>query len=280
MQTVDLTLCSRTSVRTAPASTDNKKVSSLPQLVLMRHGTTLWAETGRFAGWGDAPLSPSGEDLARKAGRLLQQERFTFDICYTSRLSRAQQTLTIVLEELGLAEAPIISDWKLNERHYGMLQEKSRKAIADSYGEDSMIAWRRDYRARPPALDDDDPRWQEQRRRFTDVPADELPRTESLEDGVRRVEAYWRDHLAPALRSRRSMLVVAHTCSIRGLVRSLDGLSDEEAEAFRIPPALPLIYDLDDDLKPQRSYRLISDTGTWWRNLTNRYKPRWMYRKG
>lgn len=252
----------------------------MPVLVLIRHGTTLWAEMGRFAGWGDAPLSPSGGKLARKAGRLLKQEKLAFDVCYTSRLMRAQETLDIVLKELESDDIPIISDWKLNERHYGMLQEKSRKAIVEHYGREAMVAWRRNYRARPPILEDDDPRWAEQRQRFSDIPEASLPRSESLEDGVLRAEMFWQDCLAPALRSKKRVLVVAHTCSIRGLVKSLDGLSDEEAEAFRIPPALPTIYDLDEDLKPKRSYRLINDTSTWWRNLTNRYKPRWMYRRG
>lgn len=243
----------------------------------MRHGTTVWAEEGRFAGWGDAPLSPAGDELARKAGHLLKQKKLTFDVCHTSRLMRAQRTLDIVLEELGRLEIPIIQDWRLNERHYGMLQEKSRTVIAEHYGQDAVIAWRRDYRARPPALEDDDPRWQEQRARFPDLPPASMPRAESLEEGVQRVEPYWRECLAPALRSGKHILLVAHTCSIRGLVRILDGLSDDEAEAFRIPTALPIVYELDSDLKPRHSHRLIGDAMAWWRNLGNRYKPRWLY---
>jgi len=266
--------------RPALRSIANKKVLDLPRLVLMRHGTTVWAETGRFAGWGDAPLSAAGEALARKAGRLLKRKSFAFDVCFTSRLIRAQETVSIVLEEMEIVDIPLESGWKLNERHYGMLQEKSRKAIADHYGSEAMVAWRRDYRARPPALSDDDPRWHEQKQRFQDVPEEDLPRSESLEDGVLRVEAFWKACLSPVLRSGKNMLVVAHTCSIRSLVKSLDGLSDEQAEAFRIPPAIPLVYELNDDLSVLRSYRLINDRRTWWRNTTNRYKPRWMYRKG
>ncbi len=243
----------------------------------MRHGTTLWAEKGCFAGWGDAPLSPSGEGLARKAGRLLKQQELAFDVCHTSKLTRARTTLDLVLEELGRPATPIVRDWRLNERHYGMLQEKSRTAAAEHYGRDAVIDWRRSYRARPPALQNDDPRWLEQQQRFPDLLETDMPRSESLEDGVLRVEPYWRECLAPALRSGKQVLLVAHTCSIRGLVRILDGLSDDEAEAFRIPTAVPVIYQLDSELKPLRSQRLVGDTFTWWRNLGNKLKPRWLY---
>ncbi len=243
----------------------------------MRHGTTTWAEKNLFAGWGNAPLSPKGERLARKAGSLLKQKKFAFDVCHTSKLVRAQKTLELVLEAMGCPGRPIISDWRLNERHYGMLQEKSRTAIAEQYGSEAMIAWRRDYRARPPALADDDPRWLEQCQRFPDLLEAGMPRSESLEDGVLRVGPYWHDSLAPALRSEKRILLVAHTCSIRGLVKILDGLSDDEAEAFRIPTAVPIIYDLDANLKPRRSHRLVADTAAWWRNFGNRHKPRWLY---
>ncbi len=249
----------------------------MPVLVVMRHGTTLWAEKGLFAGWGDAPLSLAGEEQARKAGCLLRQRKYSFDVCHSSKLARAQRTLDIVLKELKSPDIPVVSDWRLNERHYGMLQEKSRIAIAEHYGREAMIAWRRDYRARPPALTDDDPRWLEQRQRFADLPETWMPRSESLEDGVLRVEPYWQECLAPALKSNQRVLVVAHTCSIRGLVRLLDGLSDDQAEAFRIPTALPIIYELDADLKPVHSYRLAPDVMSWWRNIGNRYKPRWLY---
>lgn len=246
-------------------------------LVVMRHGTTLWAEKGLFAGWGDAPLSQAGEEQARKAGCLLRQRTISFDVCHTSKLGRAQQTLDIVLKELESPDIPIINDWRLNERHYGMLQEKSRLAIAEHYGSEAMIAWRREFRARPPSLCNDDPRWQEQRQRFSEIPEISMPRSESLEEGVLRVEPYWQECLAPALRSNQQVLVVAHTCSIRGLVRILDGLNDDQAEAFRIPTAVPVIYELDANLKPVHSHRLTPDATSWWRNLRNRYKPGWLY---
>jgi 2,3-bisphosphoglycerate-dependent phosphoglycerate mutase len=243
----------------------------------MRHGTTDWAEHGRFAGWGDAPLSAPGEELARKAGALLKKMQMVFDVCHTSRLVRAGSTLDLVLETMGAPDVPIVRDWRLNERHYGALQEQLRTSIADHYGQEAVIAWRRSYRARPPALRDDDPRWREQCERFADLPEDAMPRTESLEDGVLRVEPYWHECLAPALRAGKRVLLVAHTCSIRGLVRILDGLSDDEAEAFRIPTALPTLYELDADLKTIQSRQLIHDATTWWRNLSSRCKPRWMY---
>lgn len=243
----------------------------------MRHGTTLWAEKGRFAGWGDAPLSPTGRELARKAGRLLKQQEFTFDVCHTSKLKRAQLTLDIVLKEMNGPAPPIIRDWRLNERHYGMLQEKSRIDAAEQYGRDAVIAWRRNYRARPPALENEDPRWLEQQQRFPGILEADMPRSESLEDGVLRVEPYWRESLAPALEVGKRVLLVAHTCSIRGLVRILDGLNDEEAEAFRIPTAVPVVYELDSNLRPVHSERLVGDTMNWWRDFRNRVKPRWMY---
>lgn len=249
----------------------------MPKLVLVRHGTTLWSEEDRFAGWGDAPLSEMGENRARRAGRLLKQEHFVFDVCHTSRLQRAQRTSDILLKELGGPEVPIERHWLLNERHYGALQEMPRAAIAERYGRVATIAWRRSYRERPPALEDDDPRWLEQQQRFSDLDVDNMPRSESLEDGVLRVEPYWRDSLAPALLAGKRVLLVAHTCSIRGLVRILDGLSDAEAEAFRIPDALPIVYDLGGDLKVRHSYRLHGGASNWWRSLRNHYKPRWMY---
>lgn len=249
----------------------------MPKLVLMRHGITQWTEERRFSGWGDSPLSAKGENRARKAGQLLRQEGFAFDICHTSRLARAERTLDVLMEELGGPKIPTNRYWRLNERHYGVLQERSRMAIAKHYGVKATIAWRRSYRARPPALEEDDPRCLEQRQRFPDIVDACIPRSESLEDGVHRVEPYWREDLAPALRAGQRVLLVAHTCSIRGLVRILDGLNDEEAEAFRIPGTVPMIYELGANLKTFKSYRLSSLSNDWLRSLRNRYKPRWLY---
>ncbi len=245
-------------------------------LVLVRHGATLWNAQARFAGWGDAPLSPKGERQARAMGRFLAQRRFAFDLCHTSRLSRSQRTLEILLQSMGKPDVPTERFWRLNERHYGALQENHRIAVAQHYGHAATIAWRRSYRARPPALEDEDSRWLEQCERFSDLPIELLPRSESLEDGVLRVEPYWQDCLAPQLRAGKRVLLVAHTSSLRGLVRILDGLTDDETEAFRIPTAIPLFYELDDSLARLSSYRLHVNLKNRWRDLRDRYKPRWI----
>ena len=245
-------------------------------LVLVRHGATLWNDQNLFTGWGDAPLSKKGEAQALNLGRFLAQEGFEFDLSHTSRLSRSQRTLELLLQGLGEPDLPGEQFWRLNERHYGVLQEKNRIAVTEQYGHKATIAWRRDYRARPPGLDDDDPRWHEQCERFSDLPQDQMPRSESLEDGVLRVEPYWRDYLAPVLSAGKRVLLVAHTCSIRGLVRLIDGLSDKQTEAFRIPTAIPLVYEFGDSLAPLSSYRLYADRKNRWRDLRSRYKPRWI----
>lgn len=244
-------------------------------LVLVRHGATIWNARAIFTGWGDAPLSPNGESRALTLGRFLAKKQFVFDICHTSRLSRSQRTLEIMLQGMGSPDVQVERFWRLNERHYGALQEETRPAMARHYGHAATVAWRRSYRARPPILEDQDPRWLEQCERFSDLPNDLLPRSESLEDGVLRVEPYWQDSLAPQLRAGKSVLVVAHTSSLRGLVRILNRLSDDETEAFRIPTTIPLVYELDDGLAPISSDRLYGNLRNRWRDLCDRYKPRW-----
>lgn len=248
----------------------------MAHLVLVRHGATLWNDQHRFTGWGDAPLSEKGEAQARELGSILRQKRFAFDLCHTSRLSRGQQTLEILLQGMGNPNLPTEQFWRLNERHFGALQGKPRRAVAKDYGHKATIAWRRSYQARPPALDDEDPRWQAQCRDYSDVPKELLPRCESLEDGVLRVEPYWRDCLAPKLLAGMSVLLVGHTTSLRGLVRILDDLSDGETEAFRIPTAIPLVYEFGDKLARLSSYRLPGNYKNRWRDLRSRYKPRWI----
>lgn len=250
---------------------------NLPALTMMRHGTTTWSEEDRFSGWGDAPVSPAGEELVRKAGKLLKEKGFKFDIAYTSRLRRAQETLDILIEEMGQPDLPIERDWRLNERHYGVLQERHRSAVAAEFGSRATIGWRRAYRECPPALSDDDPRWLEQLQRLPMIPEPVMPRSESMADCVGRVEQCWHESLAPALSAGKRVLVVAHTCSIRGLVRILDVPSEEETEAFRLPVALPITYELDAQLRPRTSDRLYGGTQGWWRHLKNHWKPRWLY---
>ena len=183
----------------------------MARLVLVRHGATLWNDQDLFAGWGDAPLSPKGEAQALALGEFLARRRFSFDECHISRLSRSRRTLEILLRGMGGAAIPTSTFWRLNERHYGALQERPRMAVAREYGHEATVAWRRSNRARPPALEVNDPRWLEQLERFADVPESLLPRTESLEDGVLRVEPYWQDSLAPLLRKGMRVLLVAPT---------------------------------------------------------------------
>lgn len=244
---------------------------------MMRHGTTTWSEEGRFSGWGDAPISSAGERLAREAANLFKQKDFKFDVAYTSRLRRAQETLDILIEEMGQPDLPIERDWRLNERHYGVLQERSRSSVATEFGSRATIGWRRGYRECPPALSDDDPRWLEQLQRLPMIPGSAMPRAESMADCVSRVEQCWHESLAPALRAGKRVLVVAHTCSIRGLVRILEEHNDEETESFRLPVALPIAYELNAQLRPRTADRLYGDTKSWWRHLINQWKPRWLY---
>ena len=218
------------------------------RLVLVRHGSTEWNDNDLFSGWGDAGLSEKGIKEARSVGRSLVAAGFTFDEAHTSRLSRAQRTLALMIEAMAETSMPCDSYWRLNERHYGALQEIPRQEVVQRYGNDQTRAWRRSYRACPPLLPEDDPRWHEQCERFRDVPRDLLPHAESLEDGALRVVPYWDEVLAPKLREGLRVLIVAHTSSIRGLVRIIEGLSDQDTEAFRVPTAIPLVYELDDQL--------------------------------
>ncbi|MGI9510994.1 MAG: 2,3-bisphosphoglycerate-dependent phosphoglycerate mutase [Geminicoccaceae bacterium] len=250
---------------------------ALPTLILVRHGTTTWSDENRFTGWGNAPLSPAGQELARKAGQMIEDSNLTFDIAYTSELKRAQETLGLMIEELDQPDLQVVKDWRLNERHYGVLQERYRSEIAEEFGASETIAWRRSYRARPPALQHDDPRWLEQGERLPMVPQSAMPETESMADCVDRVEACWHDSLAPLLKAGNRVLIVAHTCSIRGIIRILDGLDDKEAESFTLPTALPVVYEFDKDLKPRNTARLYGGVHGWWRQMRNKYKPRWLY---
>lgn len=251
----------------------------MPTLVLIRHGATEWNERDLFTGWGDAPLSGEGEAQTRAAGRALSRNRVAFDLCHTSRLSRARRTLDLVLEEMGGAEIPVGEFWQLNERHYGALQGIPRKTVIEEYGREATISWRRTYAARPPPLQDSDERWLAQVALYADVGEPSLPRSESLKDGVLRTELYWHETLAPLLRSGKNVLIAAHTSPIRGLVRILDGLNDRETESFRIPAALPLVYGLDDKPAATSRRRLYAGARDRWRAWSSGLKPKsaaWM----
>lgn len=242
-------------------------------LVLIRHGRTEWAAQNRFAGWADAPLADSGREEARRAGKALKERGFTFDLAQTSYLSRARETLDLILEAMGLQTLPREETWRLNERHYGALQGQNRAKAALLYGNDQLARWRREYRARPPAQPDGAPDHPRHDPRYADVDATLLPDSESLEDAALRVQPWWEEHLAPLLHRDRRVLVVAHTASIRGLTRQIEGLSDTQAEAFRIATCLPLVYRFDASMNVVEREEIASGFSSKVRRLVAKHKP-------
>ena len=223
------------------------------KLVLLRHGESGWNRENRFTGWTDVDLSQQGITEARAAGRLLKSEGYDFDVAYTSMLKRALRTLWIALDELDRMWLPVEKSWRLNERHYGALQGLNKAEMAAKYGEAQVLAWRRSYDTPPPALTPDDPRYEGSDRRYAGV---EVPLTESLKDTVARAVPYWQSGIAPALRAGKRVLVAAHGNSMRALVKHLDGISDEAIVKLNIPTGIPLVYELDESLKPLRHYYL------------------------
>jgi 2,3-bisphosphoglycerate-dependent phosphoglycerate mutase len=226
------------------------------KVVLLRHGESIWNQANRFTGWTDVDLTDKGREEARAAGRLLKEGGYTFDIAYTSVLKRAIRTCWIALDELDLLWIPVPKDWRLNERHYGALQGLDKAETAAKHGEAQLKIWRRSYDIPPPALELDDPRHPGRDRRYADLPADELPRTESLKDTVARFLPYWKETIAPAILSGQRVLIAAHGNSLRALVKYLDGISDQEIVELNIPTGIPLVYELDPSLAPIRNYYL------------------------
>jgi 2,3-bisphosphoglycerate-dependent phosphoglycerate mutase len=227
-------------------------------LTLVRHGQSLWNLENRFTGWTDVGLSPRGEEEALQGGKLLKDRGFTFDIAYTSVLKRAIKTLWLIQETMELEWIPVIRTWQLNERHYGALQGLNKSETAAKYGEEQVRVWRRSYGVRPPALEPDDPRHPRFDRRYAHLPADTLPACECLADTVARMLPYWHSDIAPAIKAGQRVLVVAHGNSLRALVKMLDGMSDEAIVELNIPTGVPLLYDLDSNLKPRAS-RYLGD---------------------
>jgi 2,3-bisphosphoglycerate-dependent phosphoglycerate mutase len=242
-------------------------------LVLMRHGATLWGQQNRFAGWADTPLSDTGIKEAQGAAQSLAEAGLAFDISFTSSLKRASETLNIVANSEGTLVGNIVSDWRLNERHYGSLQGETRKTMIEKYGNQQVVSWRRSYAAVPPPLSADDPRWQEQLQRLPDIAIDDQPKSESMAMAALRVGPLWHTRLAPELKAGKRLLVVAHTSSIRGLARMIEGLNDEQAAAFRVATAIPLIYLFDDDLNFVKRTDLSDGAVTSLRYWMNRLKP-------
>jgi 2,3-bisphosphoglycerate-dependent phosphoglycerate mutase len=226
------------------------------KLVLLRHGESTWNKENRFTGWTDVDLSEQGLQEARAAGRLLEQSGFTFDVAYTSVLKRAIRTLWIALDEMNLMWIPVHKSWRLNERHYGALQGLNKAEMAARFGDEQVLIWRRSYDVPPPALEPADERWPGRDPRYKDLAAHELPATECLKDTVARFVPHWTSAIAPAVEAGRRVLVAAHGNSIRALIKYLDGVSDQDIVGLNIPTGVPLVYELDDDLKPLRHYYL------------------------
>ncbi len=226
------------------------------KLVLVRHGQSTWNLENRFTGWKDVDLTPTGIEEATAAGKLLAAEGFEFDIAYTSVLKRAIRTLWIIMDQMDLMWIPVIRSWRLNERHYGALQGLNKAETAERHSEEQVHIWRRSYDTPPPAMEYDDPRHARFDRRYADLKPEEIPATECLKDTVARMLPYWHETIAPQVRAGKRVIVAAHGNSLRALVKYLDNISDEEIPSLNIPTGIPLVYELDDDLKPLKSYYL------------------------
>jgi len=222
------------------------------QLVLLRHGQSDWNRENRFTGWTDVDLSPAGIAEAHSAARLLLDHGFIFDVAFTSVLKRAIRTLSIVLDDMDLMWIPVQRSWRLNERHYGALQGLNKAETATEHGEDQVKIWRRSYDIRPPALEPADPRWPRHDRRYAELSDEELPCCECLKDTVDRFVPYWRDAIVPTIRAGKQVLIAAHGNSLRALVKHLDDVSDRDIVNLNIPTGIPLVYELDDELRPLR----------------------------
>jgi 2,3-bisphosphoglycerate-dependent phosphoglycerate mutase len=228
----------------------------MKRLVLLRHGESTWNKENRFTGWTDVPLSPKGVEEATEAGRVLKREGYTFDLAYTSVLKRAIKTLWIALEEMDLMWIPVQRSWRLNERHYGALQGLNKAETVERHGMDQTQIWRRSYDVPPPPLSADDARNPGRDPRYADLRPEEVPLTECLKDTVARFLPYWHETIAPAVRGGKRVLIAAHGNSLRALVKHLDAVSDADIAGLNIPTGIPLVYELEDDLRPIRNFYL------------------------
>ncbi|GGH59421.1 2,3-bisphosphoglycerate-dependent phosphoglycerate mutase [Comamonas phosphati] len=226
------------------------------KLVLIRHGESTWNLENRFTGWTDVDLTATGIEQAKQAGRLLKAEGYDFDVAYTSMLKRATRTLWHVLDEMDRTWLPVVNSWRLNERHYGGLQGLNKADMAKQYGEAQVLQWRRSYDVPPPALEASDPRSERGDVRYAKLQSEQVPLTECLKDTVARVIPFWSESMAPAIKAGKRLVVTAHGNSIRALVKYLDNVSDQEIVGLNIPNGIPLVYELDADLKPIRHYYL------------------------
>jgi 2,3-bisphosphoglycerate-dependent phosphoglycerate mutase len=220
------------------------------KVVLLRHGESDWNKENRFTGWTDVDLSAKGREEAKAAGQLLESEGYTFDQAFTSVLTRAIRTLWIALDEMDLLWLPVERSWRLNERHYGALQGLNKAETAAKFGDDQVKVWRRSYDIPPPPLDPSDERFPGRDPRYKDVSPSDLPLTECLKDTVARFLPYWHERIGPAIKSGKRVIVAAHGNSLRALVKYLDNISDQEIVELNIPTGIPLVYELDANLRP------------------------------
>ena len=223
------------------------------KIILLRHGQSTWNLENRFTGWTDVDLSEQGMKEASDAGKLLRAEGFEFDLVYTSVLKRAIRTMWIALDEMDQMWLPVIRNWRLNERHYGGLQGLNKAETAAKHGEDQVKIWRRAYDIPPPPLEESDERYPGKDRRYAGLSKSELPLTESLKDTVARFVPYWEETIAPQVKAGKRVLIVAHGNSLRALVKHLDNISDKDIIELNIPTGIPLMYELDANLKPIRN---------------------------
>jgi 2,3-bisphosphoglycerate-dependent phosphoglycerate mutase len=226
------------------------------KVVLIRHGESTWNKENRFTGWTDVDLTEKGIEEAKSAADLLNEGGYHFDIAYTSVLKRAIRTLWLVLDGMDLMWIPVIRSWRLNERHYGALQGLNKAETAAKFGEEQVLIWRRSYDIQPPALTPDDDRYPGKEAKYADVDKKDLPLTECLKDTVARFLPYWHEFIAPMIKSGKRVIIVAHGNSLRALVKYLDNVPDDEIVGMNIPTGVPLVYELDDNLKPIKHYYL------------------------
>ena len=226
------------------------------KLVLVRHGQSMWNLENRFTGWTDVELSEQGIKEAKEAGKVLKEKGFNFDVAYTSVLKRANDTLKYILEELGEQDIPVKKSWRLNERHYGALQGLNKDETKEKYGEEQVLLWRRSTDVRPPALSKDDERYPGNDPKYSDLKENELPTTENLIDTIERVMIYWNSDIKKDLEAGKRVIIAAHGNSLRGLIKYLDNMTDEEIIKLELQTGNPICYELDDNLKPIRHYYL------------------------
>lgn len=226
------------------------------KLVLMRHGESQWNLENRFTGWTDVDLTEAGREQAKQAGELLKENGFKFDIAFSSVLKRAIRTLWIVLDTMDSMHIPVGKSWRLNERHYGTLQGLNKAETAEKYGDEQVMVWRRAYAIGPDPVAEDDPRHPKNDARYANLKPEQLPATECLAETVERVVPFWNDSIAPAIRSGRNVLITAHGNSLRALIKHLDNISEEDIVHLNLPTGQPLVYELDENLKPIRHYFL------------------------